>query len=91
MPRTWDRTGPTLRPSPTNEDRTLHRVHHLAIGAGAPGRAKSERIEDEVFNLDDFVNDFINGPEEPPAKRQQIGSSGRDTPLVSVGGVSPEN
>ena len=58
----------------------------------APGRAKSERLEDDVFNLDDFVNDFINGPEEPPAKRQQIGgASGRDTPLVSVGGVSPEN
>ena len=38
------------------------------------------------------MNDFISDPEEPPAKRHQIGgASGRDTPLVSVGGVSPEN
>ena len=47
-----------------------------ALQPVAPGRANSERIEDEVsgWNLDDLVNDFINGPEEPPAKRQQIGS-----------------
>ena len=62
-----------------------------ALQPVAPGRASSERVDD-VFTVDDFVSDFINEVEEPDAKRQQIGgASGRDTPLVSVGGVSPEN
>ena len=66
-----------------------------ALQPVAPGRANSEPSKTKSPADDDLVNDFINGPEflsDPPAKRHQIGgASGRDTPLVSVGGVSPEN
>ena len=59
----------------------------------APGRANSDHIF--VQADDEFVNALLSDPEflsDPPAKRHQIGgASGRDTPLVSVGGVSPEN
>jgi hypothetical protein len=64
-----------------------------ALQPVAPGRATSDQIF--VQADDDFVNALLSDPEflsDPPAKRHQIGgASGRDTPLVSVGGVSPEN
>ena len=64
-----------------------------ALQPVAPGRATSDQIF--VQADDEFVNALLSDPEflsDPPAKRHQIGgASGRDTPLVSVGGVSPEN